>query len=659
MTETRSWKYKSCLIMAFIIIFLLIMGTCRTETPADVQTKTYTYDLCSSRSSVGVTDQTSTVYLDLSGVGKISVELSYYYGKCGNCNASSGYTDASVTIAGVTTARAGGSTYMEISGLEEYDLGVTPITLWCRAAINNECPVCGRCSTEIVTIKSITTYVYPPAITKNPSDCQALTDGTARFSAAGTRISDYSWQKKTGEEFITLIDTVLENGTVYSGTNTNQLEISGIRLSEDQSVYRCMMTADTGAVLTSNTACMTVTDVTVPTLQITMEPKTWTNGPVVLTAEATDIDSGFSDMPYSWDAGLTYENAGEHQVSENGIYYVTAVDAAGNTNTASAEVTIIDRTLPTVSVSANMIEQTTAPVTIKITAEDKESGLKEQPYFYNGEWNAADAFEVTCNGNYEIKAADNAGNMAELIYEVNNIKCEEDDAGNDGNEDGSGESGDSGSSQDTGGSQEDGTSAVVPDSKIITPPVLLPAELSALTDRDEQKQDSDTIEEIEEEKQEMTVENEKKNEQKESCETQIEVSASQDPESGDENDVIPKQKNGIFWRVFVGCLCMILALLLLFLLFFGVLIEKQDPGSGKWKPCGVTVVYINKMRWCLHIGKRFDGQEVLRLRFGIVFAALFEGWKLLVYTKGKESGEIREEICQNLKIFRKQIRRQM
>ncbi|MCI9064061.1 MAG: S8 family serine peptidase [Clostridia bacterium] len=108
-------------------------------------------------------------------------------------------------------------------------------------------------------------------------------------------------------------------------------------------------------------------------------------------------------------------------IKENGKYYIWVMDSAKNTSYMPIEINKIDTEGPTIAFN---IDSSTLDlnkyVTISVIAEDKDSGLNEMPYSWDGQnWGTeSNILKVTENGRYKIYAKDTLGNISEKEIKV-------------------------------------------------------------------------------------------------------------------------------------------------------------------------------------------------------------------------------------------------
>lgn len=105
-----------------------------------------------------------------------------------------------------------------------------------------------------------------------------------------------------------------------------------------------------------------------------------------------------------------------YEIKENGKYYVWVKDSAGNTSYMPIEVNKIDNKGPkiTYQIDDSTLESSEY-VTIIVNAEDKQAGLHETPYSWDGQnWGTENnILKVTENGRYKIYVRDSLGNISE------------------------------------------------------------------------------------------------------------------------------------------------------------------------------------------------------------------------------------------------------
>lgn len=180
-------------------------------------------------------------------------------------------------------------------------------------------------------------------------------------------------------------------------------------------------------------------DKTSPTISLSQNPISWTNGTVTITANVSDTQSGIAvkkwasgsqSASYFADKGNTFTSTG-FIAFDNGIYTVYAKDNAGNESIKTITISNIDRIAPEIDLSQNMSIWTKSSVTITAKFTETQSGIAEKKwasgnqsanYFANnGNSMTSNSFTVTNNGTYTCYAKDNAGNEIVKTITISNI----------------------------------------------------------------------------------------------------------------------------------------------------------------------------------------------------------------------------------------------
>ena len=188
---------------------------------------------------------------------------------------------------------------------------------------------------------------------------------------------------------------------------------------------------------TVETIAITNIDRNAPTIGLTADPTSTTNGNVTVTV-AANASSGIASV--KWAAGNQgapfFATDGEAVVSNaftvaaNGTYTVYARDNAGNEAVETIAITNIDRNAPTIGLTADPTSATNGNVTVTVATTASSgiasvkwaAGNQGAPFFAtDGEAVVSNAFTVTANGTYTVYARDNAGNEAVETITISNI----------------------------------------------------------------------------------------------------------------------------------------------------------------------------------------------------------------------------------------------
>lgn len=143
-----------------------------------------------------------------------------------------------------------------------------------------------------------------------------------------------------------------------------------------------------------------------PELKLTPSIFEPTNQDVIITAKATDEDSGIKEIILP-DGTMIEEELAEFIVTENGSYTFIARDNAGNETEETIEIINIDKVLPVITILPYETEPTNEDITVYATVD---KGTLNQ-----------DSYTFSENGSFTFIAIDEAGNRAEKIVTITNI----------------------------------------------------------------------------------------------------------------------------------------------------------------------------------------------------------------------------------------------
>lgn len=144
-----------------------------------------------------------------------------------------------------------------------------------------------------------------------------------------------------------------------------------------------------------------------PTGYVTYSKSSWTNTDVVATLHTSDDVNEVTVTNNAKSENYTF--------TDNGEFVFEFKDTAGNTASAKAEVSIIDKKKPTLSYTLSTNDPTPFSVFAVVTADERVT-------FKNNDGKPSRQF--TSNGEYKFEAADRAGNTAEINVVVTNISKE-------------------------------------------------------------------------------------------------------------------------------------------------------------------------------------------------------------------------------------------
>lgn len=153
-------------------------------------------------------------------------------------------------------------------------------------------------------------------------------------------IKGYSWMADSNPD--TIPDDIIEqttNSSIKIPTNNN-------------GPYYLHIKAIDKAGNVSETHHYELTDTSKPSLTLTQNPTTWTNGDVIITASASDsgtVASGVKEIILP-DGNKVSGSTATFTAIQNGTYTFTAVDFMGNQQSASITISNIDKVKPTGSI---------------------------------------------------------------------------------------------------------------------------------------------------------------------------------------------------------------------------------------------------------------------------------------------------------------------
>ncbi len=110
--------------------------------------------------------------------------------------------------------------------------------------------------------------------------------------------------------------------------------------------------------------------------------------------------------------------------------------------------------------------------------------------------------------------------------------------------------------------------------------------------------------------------------------------------------------------IVIACAALLILLLALFFLFFGVMVFGEvEEHDDVFEICALRIMRRKEGNWCVNLGSAFDDNAVLKLRIGLVFAAIFDGWDITGEVSGMYEGKVAGCVEQGMMLYRKNIRR--
>ena len=277
---------------------------------------------------------------------------------------------------------------------------------------------------------------YEYRVTKNGTYKVVVTDKAGNTKEQSVIVSNIDKTGLTCEVEYSTTNPTNGNVKVTIKTNKEVSAIDGWTLSKDKKELTKTYSSNKEEQVTlkdslGNSAIakikITNIDKIAPTLEVTGNPTSWTKSDVILTIKAGDAASGLNSVIVDGTV-ITIDSNGQgtYKVTKNGTYKVVVTDRAGNTKEETVIVSKIDKTVPVINnVTKTPETWTSGGVTIKVEAEDKESGIKEYSFDGGKKWQTKNQKTYNKNTNgIIIKVKDKAENIKEYGEEINitNIK---------------------------------------------------------------------------------------------------------------------------------------------------------------------------------------------------------------------------------------------
>jgi len=141
-------------------------------------------------------------------------------------------------------------------------------------------------------------------------------------------------------------------------------------------------------------------DVIPPTLVVTGNATKWTNKDVILTATASDNESGLKGIKLP-DGTWVYSNTATFVAKENGNYVFTAEDNFGNQTSVTVTVNKIDKMPPfdtSIIINNNDLYTNNRNTVLTISAKDNATGVSQMRFrTENSPWSAWIPYGITFN----------------------------------------------------------------------------------------------------------------------------------------------------------------------------------------------------------------------------------------------------------------------
>ena len=229
--------------------------------------------------------------------------------------------------------------------------------------------------------------------------------------------------------------TATDGGGFYGGVDLTPGNYLVKAVLNNDTVYSCAAVVSAGSVTTADLNPETVAPVTAATTNPLTPNGTngWFTTDVGVTLAATDNCSGVASTEYSLDGANWLPYTGSFTISTEGTTVVSyrSTDLAGNVEAIKTLTVMIDKSAPTVSISANPDQITPpngkmVPVTLTLEGADAISGLASVSYVVTDEYGASLSIPTrTLSGNsaswtetLSLEARRNGDDLDGRLYRV-------------------------------------------------------------------------------------------------------------------------------------------------------------------------------------------------------------------------------------------------
>lgn len=206
--------------------------------------------------------------------------------------------------------------------------------------------------------------------------------------------------------------TSSNNGASWSGWYGNYSSAINVNLYQGENLIEVELYDRAGNRSTVRSGLYRV-DTTMPNASLSVSTSSWTKEDVTLNLTSVS-DSGGSALKHIElpNGQIVTGTSASYTVSENGTYTFKIVDHAGNERVVSRNVSNIDKTLPTGTLSLSNPNLTNGGVYIYARGNDSNSGFSRIVLPNNGvSYSTAYNYYVTENGSYTFEFYDVAGNV--------------------------------------------------------------------------------------------------------------------------------------------------------------------------------------------------------------------------------------------------------
>lgn len=480
---------------------------------------------------------------------------------------------------------------------------------------NDVCSTCGKTAYKRLAISDLMVARRKPyLISSNIQNVNIAEGDSFGFSVQAECTDSFRWQRGKDGYFTDLYDGVEADGTVITGSDTDNIMLTNVGKGQDGYEYRCILTGVHDYKTESSVGVLSVTAgiEPTPTPVITPEPT-----PVITPEPTRVIEPTYTPTPgpnptktpvstvTPTPTQITIPNqpsgsSSNGPSSSSTSYRPNTTPTGGSTDTSSSS--------RTSSSSSNNSSSDT-----KIIWEDDIED--DNPGFPNG-------------GGSSRNGASSSGKNNSSSAKGNSYSNRNSSSNSNGN---------------SGKNHEDGHRYNSTRNGSGVKTIMKDGVLYIVDENDEEyvldAEDTFLVEE------EFVLDNEY---------------APGDLMNGSEPDLISAEgrKYGLLFYLAVILGAILFLLLLLFILFFGVIVEGEcEENDDVFDICAIRMIYRKDGNWCINLKEVFEENAAVRLRIGILFAVIFKDFEMTCYVEGINSGIVTGEIKQKMMLYRKKIRR--
>lgn len=574
------------------------------------------YDVNQTLNSVGLAPN-STIenykeyYINLKYATAVTISPSAGLNACCNKPTENIGSNTELSVSGITEERDPSWCYIRGDGW-----GVSRVGIKQQLISYNPCSNCGKLIYYVSEAKKITVIKKAPQVVAHPKNIEANVGSSISLNVTAKNTDEYKWQKYNGSEYIDISDGVGADGITYSGSSSPTLIISGVNEMLNNSKYRCLLTGvckverySNDSVISVNTPVTpeptpTVTPTPLPTPTEEPEP---TKTPIPTQIPQPTKSPTQTPVPTATPSvtpqptivpviptQVPIPTADPTKVPD---YPVTPIPYVPSTSSSSY--------IPSTSSSSSIIPSTSS-WTSSSSSNNSSSSSWDNPILEETDDNPLIPLEDIINKSSSNRKtsssqkADDDSNSSSYIGKRNVYKS---------------------SSAKT---------------------ILKNGVLYIIDDSDDD-----------------TIQNNTDGIHKETEDYELNNAYSAADLMSDDSIVVMGEENKsypIWVYVLIGVGFIVALLLLLFILFFGVIVEGEcEEHDDVFDICGIRLIYRKDGKWNINIGDVFDENAVIRLRLGILFAIVFKECEITCHITGINEGVLEEEIVQKMLIYRKKI----